>query len=136
MDRVGRVRAQKLTGVIQMLAKLHIPMPSRRDMKIPLHLVPLQTPINPTSPRLAPHPRRLAELPPPPAQRQNIMHVHLLFLQLPHLRSMQAMHPLRINPLLPIRRIPLQHIARQDAIARRILNVDVQVAAFHGHHYV
>ncbi len=119
-----------------MFAKLHVPMPSCRDMKIPLHLVPFQTPINPTSSRLTLHPRRPAKFPPPLPQRQHIMHMHSLLIpvQRPHLPSMQPMDALRIDPLLPVRRIPLQHVACEDAIARRILNVDVQVAASHGYH--
>ena len=53
-------REERLTGMIQMLAHFHIAMASRRDMKVPLHLIPLQAPINPTTrPRHAPpQPRR------------------------------------------------------------------------------
>lgn len=116
-----------------MLPKLRIPMPSRRDMKVTLHLIPLQTPINPT--RLAPtsHPRRPRKLPPPLPLRQHIMNVlFLLRLEQPLTAAMQPMHALGVDPLLPVRRIPPQHVARQDAVARGVLYVDVQIRTPHG----
>ena len=103
------------TGMVQMLAKLHIPVPSRRNVEVALHFIPLQTPIHPTRLPLAPDPRRLAELAPPLALRQHVVHMlFLLHLETP--LAVQPMHPLRVNPLLPIRRIPLQQVARQDPI--------------------
>lgn len=121
--------------MIQMLSKLLIPVAPRRDMKIPLHLIPFQTPINPTRLPLPAHPRRLAKLPPPLPLRQHIVHVlFLLHLQGP--AAMQSMHVLGIHPLLPVRRIPPQHVACEDPIARCVLHVDVQVRAPHGDHDV
>lgn len=52
------------TTMIQMLPKLPIAMPPRRNMKVPLDLIPLNTPINPTTSPLIPPPqsRRLPKL--------------------------------------------------------------------------
>ena len=121
------------TGVIQMLPHLHITMAPRRDMNVPLHLIPLQTPINPTTrPRHAPpQPRRLLKpsLLPPMSQHMPHMRVLLLLLRQIDPLSLQRIRPL--NPLFPIRSVPRQHFAGEDAIARGILNVDVQVGTEH-----
>ena len=116
-----------------MLAHLHIAMPPRRDVKIPLHLVPLQTAINPTTrPRHAPpQPRRLLEPSLLPPMSQHMVHVRILLLllgQIPPL-PLQRIRPL--DPLLPVRGVPRQHLAREDAIARGVLDVDVQVGTEH-----
>jgi hypothetical protein len=51
--------------VIQMLfSKLLISVTSRRDMKVSLNLISIQTSVNPTGIRRAPELRRLAKLPP------------------------------------------------------------------------
>ena len=42
---------KRLTGVIQMLAQLHVAMSPRCDVEVALHLVPLQASINPTTRR-------------------------------------------------------------------------------------
>lgn len=59
-----RRRREIRTAMIQMRRKLRIPMSSRRDMEIPLDLIPLQTAIDPTRVGLFPptHPRALGEL--------------------------------------------------------------------------
>jgi len=118
--------------MIQMLPKLHVPVPAGRDVKIPLHLISLQTAINPTRFSLPPQPRRLRELPSPFPLRQHIVNV-LFLLSLPcRSTAMQSMHAFGVQPLLPVRRVPPQHIACQDAIARGVLHVDVQVRTAHG----
>lgn len=48
----------------------------------------------------------------------------------------QPMHASSINPLSPIRGIPLQHIACKDAIPSSVLHVDVDVVALHRDHDV
>lgn len=69
----------------QMLAHLPISMSTRGDMEIPLHLIPLQTPINPTSIRLiAPaHPRALRELAPrvAPHLAHDVVHMRVRLLR-------------------------------------------------------
>ncbi len=42
------------------------------------------------------------------------------------------MHPLRINPVIPARRVAREHVPGKDAVAAGVLDVDVQVGAFHG----
>ena len=48
--------------------------------------------------------------------------------------SLQRIHPL--NPLSPIRGVLCQHVAREYAIARGVLHVDVQVRTEHREHDV
>ena len=124
---------ERHTGVIQMLAHLHIAMPPRRDMKVPLHLIPLQTPVNPTTrPRHAsPQPRRFlkSSLLPPMSQHMPHMRILLLFLRQVDTLSLQRIRPL--NPLFPIRSVPGQHLAGEYAIAGGILYIDVQVGTEH-----
>lgn len=113
--------------MIQMLRipPLQIPMPPSRNMKIPLHLIQLQTPINATTIRL-PSPgwqlRRLSPLRFFPPQRNNIMHMFLaepLILDPPfpghnpplHIPP-QPMHALAIHPLHPHRRIACKSLGR------------------------
>ena len=108
-------------------------MPPRRNMEVTLHLVPLQTPINPTTrPRHAPsQPRRFLKpslLPPMP---QHMPHMRILLLLLRQILplSLQRIHPLR--PLFPIRSVLGQHVAGEYAIAGGVLHVDVQVRTEH-----
>ena len=126
--------------MIQMLPKLHIPMSPRRNMKIPLHLIPLQTPKDPTRLRLHPpfHPRRPFKLPLlTPHLPQHMSHMRILLLLPQSLPTLQLMHPaLHINPLRPRRGITLQHITREDPVAAGILDVDVEVATLHWNHNV
>jgi len=131
---------RKRTIMSQMLPKLHVPMPPRRDMKIPLHLIPLQTPKNPTAIRLdpPPHPRRLLKLPPPlPHLPQHMSHMRILLLQiLPPsliLAIPAPMHFLGIHPHRPGRGVFAQHVPGEDTVARGVLHVDVQVGASHVH---
>lgn len=117
-----------------MLPELHIAMSPRRDMKIPLHLIPLQTAINPTTrPRHSPpQPRRLLKPSLLPPMSEHMPHMRILFLLLSQILPLplQRVHPL--NPLSPIRGVLGQQVAREDAIARGVLDVDVQVRTEHG----
>jgi len=103
------------TVMIQMLPKLHIPMPPCRQMKISLHLIPLQTPVNPTRLRLQSslHPRRLPKLPLlTPHLTKHMPYMCILLHLFHHLPTLQFVYtPIHINPLLPTRGVPLQHVA-------------------------
>lgn len=120
------------TVMIQVLSKLHIPMASRRDMKISLHFVPLQATENPT--RALASPRRLFELLPPLDLVQDMpdmgIALHLLFKQ--HGVLLEQMHAPSVDPMAPARGVLAQHVTREDPIARSILHVDVKVVAGHG----
>ena len=119
--------------MIQMLPQLHVAMPSRGDVEVPLHLVPLQASINPTTRRWhSPSPpRRFLEssllLPVP----QNMPHMSILLLLLRKVLALSIQRIDSLVPLLPIRRVLCQHVPSEYAIARRILHVDVQVRAKH-----
>ena len=126
-----------------MIPKLPVPMTPCGDVKVPLHLVSLQTPVYPTSIRLHPpfHLRRLGELPAPlPHLAQHVADVRVLLLGLLPAGPVAAV-PLvldvrRVHVQRPARRVARQHLARQDQVARRVLHVDAQVVAPHQHHGV
>ena len=127
------------TFVAQVLSKLHIPVPPRRDVEIPLHLVPLQAAIDPT--RIIPHaprrPRRPAKRPlPPPHLPQHMAHMRILLLGLLPRGAIALirgpMQRLALHPQRPGGRVPVEHFAGEDAVARGVLHVDVQVEAAHG----
>lgn len=127
-------RRKRHTRMVQMLPHLHIAMPPRRDVKVTLHLVPLQTPINPTArPRHTPsQPRRLLEPSLFPPVSQHMRHMRILLLLLGQILPLplQRVHPL--DPLSPVRGVLGQHVAREYAIARGVLHVDVEVETEHG----
>lgn len=107
-------------------------MSTRSDVKIPLHLIPLQTPINPTTIRNLPplHPRRLLKLPLlTPHLSKHVSDMCILLLLLHRLAALQLV---AAGPPRPRRRIAPEHVTREDAVARGILDVDVQVGAEHG----
>lgn len=130
-----------------MLAKLHISMSFGRNMKVALDLIQLQTAKHPTAiRRRPPQPRRPRPLGLPPAQRNNIMHVLLpkpFVMPLPPLHvpfprhhlalgiPSQLVNPLVVDPVLPHRRVAMQPGGGQDAVAGRVLHVDVDVLALH-----
>ncbi len=58
-------------------------------------------------------------------------HMRILLLLLDHLPTIQRMHPLRIHPMAPARRIACKHVPRENAVAAGVLDVDVKVATFH-----
>ena len=121
-----------------MLPELHVPMSPRGNMKVPLHLVPLQAPIHPTARarHAPPQPRRFLEpsllLPMP----QHMPHVRILLLLLRQILPLplQRIHP--VDPLPPVRRVLRQHVAGEYAVARGVLHVDVQVGTEHRDHDV
>lgn len=66
----GREGGERDTVMIQMIAHFHVSVPARRDVEIPLHLVPLQAakdataPPRATAPAEAGGPLELLPLPP------------------------------------------------------------------------
>lgn len=142
----AHVEKSALTMMIQMLPKLHVSMAPRCDMKIPLHLIPMHAPKDPTAIRLLParHLWRLRILLPLPRRPQIIMHILLpIFLPEPRiptqirlllallLRCPQRMPPLVPIPLRPRRRVLLQACPGEDAVPARVLHVHVHVLAAH-----
>lgn len=120
-----------------MISQFHVSVAASRDVKIPLHLIPLQTAKDPTTPPRATTPadarRPLELLPLPPThlpQHMSYMGILFFLLDIPFIR--QAMRSARIDPMAPIRGILSQQIAGKDAVARGILDIDVQVVAEHG----
>ena len=125
--------------MIQVLTKFHIAVPSRRNVKISLHLIALQTPINPT---------RLSRIPPLQSRRllefslrapdlpEDVSYVRILLLLPDHLPTLQPVHLVDVDPVPPIGCVFAEHITRQYTIAAGILHVDVQIWALHRHHDV
>lgn len=137
-----------LTVMIEMLARLVVPVSSRSDMEITLNFVKLQAAVNATTIRLSttPYPRRLAPSGLPPSQSDDIMDMLLTeTLVVPYARVPLArhepsvlvppepVHALVVNPLRPIGRVARQPGRGEDAVSSRILDVDVQVTALHPH---
>lgn len=105
-----------------MRRKLRIPMSSGRDVKIPLHLIPLQTSINPARIRLLPPPqlrplsKLLARIPPHLPEHMADMRILLLRLDPPTLLLAQRLiHRIGptptiafIHPQLPTRILLLE----------------------------
>lgn len=117
--------------------KLYISMPSGCNVEITLHLIALETPVDPAAfPHRGPppHPRRPLKLllldPTHFAQHMPDMRI-LLFL--PHIfRVRQLMRSLHGGPVVPIGGILVQQIAGEDTVAAGVLDVDVQIVAEHG----
>jgi hypothetical protein len=127
----GRGRGTVMT---QMLSDLHVTVSASCYVKIPLHLIPLQTPKNPTTIRRnpSPKPRRPLKLPsPPPHLPKHMPHMSILLFQIlspPPLPLIpRPLHPLRINPRPPRRGIFAQHFPGENAVAAGVLDVYVQV---------
>lgn len=122
--------------MIQMLSKLDISMTTGCDVEISLHFVPLQTAKNSTCP--SPPSGCLFEFLFPPNLTQHMpdMGIALHFILIQPCAVLQQMHPFRIHPMVPARRVLAQHISRQDPVARGVLDVDVQVQTVHGNHNV
>lgn len=138
------------TSMIQMLphiTPLPIPMPSRRNMKVALHLIQYQTSKHSAAIsifRLSSYLGRPSPLLTPPRRRNNIMHMFLpkpliMIMHLPPLSRHQSptrilpqlMLQLRIHPLQPICVLRLQHLGGENAISRRVVYVYVDVLAAH-----
>lgn len=118
-----------------MLPQLHIPMPSRGDVEIPLHFIPIQRPKNPTTIRHPLHPRRLRKLLPLPRRAQLIVHIpQLLPPGQPIIAHSERMNSLLFIPLAPTRRVLPEHFTSEGSIAGRVLHVDVEIGAAHGDH--
>lgn len=101
----------KPTMMIKMLPKLHISMPSRRDMKIPLHLIARQAPKDATtasSPTRSP--AKLAFRAPDFIQHVAGMGVAFELALLRYRQMVQQMDPLGIDPLIPIGRVFPQQV--------------------------
>ena len=134
----GSMKVVRHTMMIQMLADFHVAVPAGGNVEIALNFVPIQTPINPTVvQRLAPPtpPRRLLKLPLPrhPANfPKHMRHMRVLLLLPVHFTAFERVHALGINPVAPGRRVARQHVPGKDAVTASVLDVDVQVAAFHG----
>lgn len=140
-----------LTAMVQVVAEIHIPVSSRRDMEVSLDLIPFQTPIYPTrilyiSP---PHPRGLGELPPriAPMLTQQMSHMLIFFLRIfpPDMLRIQRLVLLHaipdlsvhfIVPKLPAGRFLGEQLTGQDPVAHGILDVHPQRITRHRNHHV
>lgn len=122
-------------------------MSTRRDMEIPLHLIPFQTPINPTSIRLlAPaHPRALSKLPPrvAPYLAHDMVHMCVLLLRAQPISLLMAERLVLVrsvvallHPQVPGGLFALEQFAGEDAVACSILDVDAERVAGHVDDYV
>lgn len=131
----------------QMLPQLPISMSTRRDMEIPLHFIPLQTPINPTSIRLLPptHARTLRKLllriAPDLAHDMVYMRVLLLRAQPVTLLVVESLVLVRtvvalLHPQIPRCFFALEKVACEDAVAGGVLDVDAERVAGHVDDYV
>lgn len=123
-----------LTVMIQVLSKLHIPVSTRSDVKVALHLVAIQTSKYPTAVCGASNPRCFCELL-LLLLRQMIMHVQIIHLgkTLPNalIQLVHASLSILARPLCPTCSILAQQVASECAITSCILHVDVQVGAAH-----
>lgn len=132
--------------MIQMLHPVAIAVPARRDVKVALHLIPLQTTINPTRINLLPPPelRSLRELLTriAPQLTKHMARTRVLFLRryaplvllierLVFPTTAKGLVVALIHPQLPACWFALQHLGRKDAVTRCILDVDMQVVAGH-----
>ena len=117
-------------------------MPSRSNVEVALHLVSFQTPEYPAILSWAGSSRGFAKLPllhPEPAglpQDVRGVRVALQLLLMSDSRPVQVVDSSSAHPVAPGRGFLAQQIARQDPVARCILNVDVQVGTGHGDHNV
>lgn len=146
----------KNTLVIQVLAKLGIPVASRRNVEVTLDLVALETAVDATRVfgRASLELGRLGELAVAAAhfaQHMARMRIFLFALEparrlalhlhidrpdfLPALLAQQPHQPLAI-PHVPVGRVAVQHRCRENPVPRGILHVDVQVLAPHVHYRI
>lgn len=101
--------------MIKMLPKLRIPVPPRRDMEIPLHLISLQTPVYPAAMARTGTPAhpfwRFLELflLLPPYFPQYMSHVRILLFFFYVFRFRQSMCTASIHPMRPTGGILGQH---------------------------
>ena len=122
------------TVVVQMVSDFHVTMPSGRDMKVSLHLISFQTAIDPAASAFtSPHPWRLFEFPLSlfyfsyhVARMRITLHLFLCLIPRASTKLQAPPQPaVSGKPMPPVCRIPCQHVAREDAITARILNIDM-----------
>lgn len=118
--------------MIQVVSKFHVPMSSRRDMEISLHFVPLQAAKDPACAPATTGGLLELLLPFGFAQDMPDMRITLHLLLEQHGVLLKQMHSAGVDPVAPVRGVFAQHIAREDAVARSVLHVDVEVGAGHG----
>lgn len=118
-----------------MFAKLHVSVTPRRDVEVSLDSVRVKAAVDTARVRHAPIPRSLGELP-RLARAQIVVHVFLL-VSLLSLAALKLVNLLvLLGPLLPARVVLGQRNASENAVARGVLDIDVQVPTAHGHHNV
>lgn len=139
------------TFMIEMCPQILVSMPPSRDVKVALHFISLQTAIDPTrvgdiTPSQG---GTLGELPAriPTHLAQDMPHMDVLLLRQQPSRILLVERLVLVDPRgdlavdlvhpqLPAGGLAVQHLARQDAVARRVLDVDAHVVAGHAHHQV
>lgn len=135
----------KLTTVVQVVPKLDITVTPRRDVKVTLDLVQIQTPKDAAAVRGgAPQPGRLAPAGALLSEGDNVVDVLLSepFLvaltrdDLAVLVVAEAVHARAVDPLRPGGVVHLEAGGGHDAVPRGVLDVDVDVLAPHVHHRV
>lgn len=132
--------------MIQMRRHLLIPMSPRRNMEIPLHLIPLQAAIYPTRIRSFPPPQRraLSKLAPriPPHLPKDMMHMRILLLTTQPSLILMAQRLILmpaavglvialLHPQTPARVLAFEQVAGENAVARGVLDVDAERVAGH-----
>lgn len=137
--------------MVKMLRKLLIPVPSGGDMEIPLHLIPLQTPINATGVnRIAPsNTRPLRKLLPGIAAHltHDMTHMCILLLsreprillvaqRLVLMAAGVRLVVALLHPLHPACILAAEQDVGEDAVARSVLDVHAQRVAGHVDHDV
>lgn len=129
--------------MVQMAANSAVAVASGRDVEIALHLVQVQAAVHAAAVRPAPRLRRLGPLGLLATEGHNVVDVLLAKalvvravpararVQLAVLVLAEAVHALCVHPLLPVGGVAGQLVAGEDPVARRVLHVDVQIAAAH-----
>lgn len=122
------------TAMIQMLSVLHIPMASGGNVEITLHLVRVHCAVDPATvdrvspPRL----RRLLKLLAVRSGPEIVVHIFFqIFSAISAGLSSRRSAPGSRGPLEPGGRVGGQCLSGHDAITRGVLQVDVDVLAFH-----
>jgi hypothetical protein len=121
-----------------MHAEFHVAMSTGCDVEVALDFVALDRAVDAACVLVALQSRRLSEFPLSTVRgAQVVMHilvlagaVRILIQCIPEPLSRIAI------PLPPGCGIPLQHVGGENAITRRILNVNVYIGAAHGHHHI